>query len=375
MAKRMIIVAGILIAVIGTIAFIKYRQISAAISQGSSYVPPPEAVTTVVAGEAQWAGALNAIGTAVAVNGVMISADLPGVVEEIAFESGHRVNKGDLLVRMDTRQEQAQLKAAEAQLDLANLNLERARGLFKQEAISKSDMDQIDAQARSAEANVEGYRATIGRKTMRAPFAGVLGIRQINVGQYLSGGDPVVALQAIDPIYVNFSLPQQDVASLRTGTAVNVMVEGVDGVAASGKITAINSVIDDQTRNIEVQATLPNRDGVLRPGMFVTVEIELGSATTVIALPASAVAYAPYGNSVYIVEDMPGPDGKTYKGVRQQFVKLGPGRGDQVAVMSGVKAGEEIVTSGVFKLRPGASVMVNNEIQPANSTDPKPEDS
>ena len=375
MAKRMIIVVGVLLAVVASIAFIKYRQIQQAIAQGSSFVPPPEAVTTVVAGETHWQGSLNAIGTAVAVHGVVVSADLPGLVSEILFESGRSVAAGEVLVRLDTRQERAQLASAVARRDLADLNLERARGLLQQGAISQSDYDQMDAEARSAIALTEEIEAIIDRKTIRAPFDGVLGIRQVNLGQYVSGGDPVVPLQKRSPIYVNFSLPQQNTAALKPGTEVNVTSVRGDGIAATGKITAVNSLIDAVTRNVEVQATFANRDGALQPGMFVEVEVVLGSSTTVVALPASAINYAPYGNSVYVVEDVTGPGGETYRGVRQQFVKLGGGRGDQVAVLSGVKAGEEIVTSGGFKLRPGAAVQVNNEVQPANSETPTPEDS
>jgi membrane fusion protein (multidrug efflux system) len=375
MAKRMIIVVGVLLAVVASIAFIKYRQIQQAIAQGSSFVPPPEAVTTVVAGETHWQGSLNAIGTAVAVHGVVVSADLPGMVSEILFESGRSVAAGEVLVRLDTRQERAQLASAVARRDLANLNLERARGLLEQEAISQSEYDQMDAEARSAVALADEIDAVIDRKTIRAPFDGVLGIRQVNLGQYVSAGDPVVPLQKRSPIYVNFSLPQQNAAELKPGTEVNVTSVRGEGVAATGRITAVNSLIDAVTRNVEVQATFANRDGVLQPGMFVEVEVVLGSSTTVVALPASAINYAPYGNSVYVVEDVTGPGGETYRGVRQQFVKLGGGRGDQVAVLSGVKAGEEIVTSGVFKLRPGAAVQVNNEVQPANSETPTPEDS
>lgn len=372
MAKRMFIVVGILLAVIATIAFIKYRQIRQAIAQGSSFVPPPEAVTTVVAAETVWQGSLNAIGTAVAVNGVVVSADLPGVVTEILFESGHAVAAGDVLVRLDTRQERAQLASATARRDLANLNLERARDLLAQEAISQSEFDQMDAEARSAVALVEETEAVIDRKTIRAPFAGVLGIRQINLGQYLAGGDPVVPLQKRAPIYVNFTVPQQQAVALKAGIEVKATTAGA---TATGRITAVNAMVDADTRNIEVQATFANRDGALRPGMFVEVEVMLAASDSVITLPASAISFAPYGNSVYVVEDVTGPGGETYRGVRQQFVKLGAGRGDQVAVLSGVKAGEEIVTSGVFKLRPGAAVQVNNSVQPSNSETPTPEDS
>jgi membrane fusion protein (multidrug efflux system) len=371
----MIIVAGILLVVIASIAFVKYRQIQVAIAQGSSYVPPPEAVTTVVAEEANWQGSLRAIGTVVPVEGVLLSADLPGVVDEILFESGHTARAGDVLVRLDTKQERAQLASAAARRDVANLNLERASDLLAKGAISQSDYDQVDAESRSTSALAEEIEAIIQRKTIRAPFSGVLGIRQVNLGQYLAGGDPVVPLQKRAPIFVNFSVPQQEASVLKTGTEVIATTTGGGGSSATGKITAINSVIDPSTRNIEAQATFANTDGGLRAGMFVEVEVRLDASSRVIALPASAVNYAPYGNSVYVVEDVAGPGGDTYRGVRQQFVKLGGGRGDQVAVLSGVKPGEEIVTSGVFKLRPGAAVSVNNDVQPANSAEPSPEDS
>lgn len=375
MRKRMFIVVGVVLAIVGALGFFKYRQIKIAIAQGSSWTAPPEAVTTVVATEENWQASQKAIGNVVPVRGVTVCADLPGIVEEITFESGRAVPAGEVLVRLDTSQERAQLAAAEAQRDLAKLNLERAQDLIKKEVVSQAEFDRADAEAKAAEANVTQFQAAIARKTIRAPFAGMLGIRRVNLGQYLSPGDAVVPLQALDPIYVSFSIPQQFVALLKVGSVVNVIVEGVDGIAASGKVSAINSVVDEATRNVEIQATFANRNGVLRPGMFVEVDVVGANSSAVVALPASAISYAPYGDSVFIVEDVTGPDGKTYKGVRQQFVKLGGGRGDQIAILTGVKSGEEVVTSGVFKLRPGAAVEVNNEIQPGNDPAAKPEDS
>ncbi len=373
MRKRLFITLGIVLAIIGGLGFFKYRQIKIAMSQ--PWVMPPEAVTTVVAKEEGWMASRSAIGTVVAVQGVTLSADLPGVVKEITFDSGRWVKEGEVLVRLDTSQEQAQLDAAAAQSNLAKMNLERAKDLNEKQVISQAEFDTWEAEAKQAAATAESYRAMIARKTIRAPFTGILGIRQVNLGQYLAGGDAIVPLQALDPIYVNFSVPQQEVASLKVGAAVNVTAEGVDGIAGSGKITAINSLIDASTRNVDVQATFRNPDGKLRPGMFVEVQVMGAEDKNVIALPVSAINYAPYGDSVFIVEDVTGEDGKTYKGVRQQFVKLGAGRGDQVAVLTGVKAGEEIVSSGVFKLRPGAAVEVNNSVTPSNDPAPKPEDS
>jgi membrane fusion protein (multidrug efflux system) len=304
-----------------------------------------------------------------------VSADLPGIVQKIEFESGRHVNAGDVLVRLDTSQEQAQLAAAEAARDLAKLNLDRSKQLLDKQVVAQAEFDQIAAQAKQAEANAGAIRATIERKRIRAPFAGVLGIREVNLGQYLTGGDPVVPLQSMDPVYVNFSLPQQDVASLKIGASVHISADGIALKDTEGRITAINSVVDEATRNVQVQATLRNPDGRLRPGMFLQVQASSGAGESVITLPASAISYAPYGNSVFVVSDMKGKDGKSYRGVEQRFVKLGAGRGDQVAVLSGLKPGEEVVSSGVFKLRSGAAVYINNSIRPSNNPSPKPEDS
>ena len=270
---------------------------------------------------------------------------------------------------------QGLVAAAEAQRDLANINLERFRGLREKGVTSQAEYDRATAEAKQAEARVGEIGATIERKTIRAPFAGILGIRQVNLGQYLSGGDPVVPLQTLHPIYVNFAVPQQEVAALVVGAEVRLTLEGKLGVEFPGKITAINSIVDEATRNVEVQATFANADGTLRPGMFVETQVVVGAGTPMIALPASSVQYAPYGNTVFLVEEIKGKDGKSYLGVRQQFVKLGSARGDQVAVLSGVEPGAQVVTSGVFKLRNGAAVQVNNEVQPGNNPSPQPEDS
>jgi membrane fusion protein (multidrug efflux system) len=375
MRKRMIITLTVLIAFIGVIGTVKALQIKAAIAQGASWQPPPEAVTTIVTRVEHWSSSLSAVGSVEAVRGVTVSADLPGIVESIQFESGRHVRAGEVLVRLDTSQERAQLAAAEAQRELTRLNLQRARQLLDQQVIAQAEYDRMAAEAKQAEAGAGEIRATIERKRIRAPFAGVLGLRQINLGQYLNGGDPVVPLQSMDPVYVNFSLPQQDVSSLKLGAHVHVAADGIVIANSEGEITAINSVVDEATRNVQVQATFRNSEGRLRPGMFVEVKASFGQGDSVIALPASAVSYAPYGNSVFVVSEMKGPNGKPYRGVEQRFVKLGAARGDQVSVVTGLKPGEEVVTSGVFKLRSGASVIVNNKIIPSNNASPKPEDS
>ena len=374
MRKRMIVMQTAVAVFVGGIGTVKFRQIQAGAAMAASFQPPPEAVTTIVVKQEEWPATIAAIGSVAAVHGVTVSADLPGIVEAITFESGRKVSSGELLVRLDARQEQAQLAAAEAQRDLARTNLERARGLRDEGIISAADFDRVTAEHKQAEARVGEIRATIERKQIRAPFAGILGIRQVNLGQYLTGGDPVVPLQSLDPIYVNFSVPQQEVGNLKIGREVRVSLEGQPDAGLTGKITAVDSIVDAATRNVQVQATLANPGGLLRPGMFVNAQVVLGARAPVTALPASAISYAPYGDSVFVVSDLQGPQGETYRGVRQQFVKLGVSRGDQVAVRSGVKAGEEVVTSGAFKLRNGAAVRVNNQIQPSNDPAPKPED-
>jgi membrane fusion protein (multidrug efflux system) len=375
MKKRMFFTVGAMLVFIAVIGWVKFSQVKTAIAQSSSFQPPPEAVTTTVAQSEQWPATLSAIGSAAAVQGVTVAADLPGIVEKIAFQSGARVRRGDLLVQLDTSQERAQLAAAESESKLSAVNLERMRGLRQKGVVSQAEFDRVQAESQQASARSTEIRATIERKRIRAPFSGVLGIRQVNLGQYLNPGDPVVQLQTLDPIYVNFAVPQQEIAQLRVGAPVRVTAEGMAGLETSGKITAFDAVVDEATRNVQVQATFANPEGMLRPGMFVEAQVLLGAGRPVVPLPASAVNYAPYGDSVFIVEDVKGPDGQTYRGVRQQIVKLGGTRGDQVAVVSGVKPGEEIVTSGVFKLRPGAAVLVNNETQPSNSPAPRPEDS
>ena len=375
MAKRMFVVLSLTLLFVAGLGFVKFRQIQTAIAQGAAFQPPPDAVTTVVAAQERWPSTLDAIGTVTAVRGVTVSADLPGVIDQIFFESGQAVREGEVLVVLDTRQEQAQMAAAEAQRVLARLNFNRMQELLDQRVVSKAEFDSATAQSREAEARVGEIRAVIERKTIRAPFTGVLGIRQVNKGQYLAGGDPIVPLQSVNPIYVNIGVPQQAIAKVHAGRDVRITAESLANAVFQGRVTAIDSVVDETTRNIQVQATLANPDGTLRPGMFVQAAIGVGSEQTVIALPGSAISYAPYGDSVFVVSDLKDDKGHSYRGVRQQFVKLGPSRGDQIAVLSGLKPGDEVVTSGVFKLRNGAPVLVNNKVTPGNNPAARPENS
>ena len=375
MAKRLIVTVALLAVFIAVLGFIKVRQFQAMAEQFAAMQPPPEAVTTIVAERDEWPTTLDAIGTIAAVQGVIVSADLPGIVEKIAFESGTPVQEGDVLVRLDTRQEQAQLTAAEADLELARITFERMKGLVEHDAVSRAEFDNAAAAHKQADAKIREIRATIERKTIRAPFPGMLGIREVNLGQYLTGGAPVVPLQSLNPIYVNFGVPQQRIGEMRLGRTVRVTAADLGEAAYNGRVTAVDSVVDEATRNVRVQATLANPGGKLRPGMFVQSQVLVGANRSVITLPASAINYAPYGDSVFIVTDLKDPKGNTYRGVRQQVVKLGGARGDQMSVLSGISPGDEVVTSGVFKLRNGAAVQVNNKVQPANSRTPRPEDS
>jgi len=374
MAKRMILTLGVTLVLLTALGFIKFKQVQSAV-QASAFQPPPEAVTSIVAKREQWPTTMAIIGTMEAVHGVTVSADLPGTVARINFDSGKAVQAGDILVELDTRQERAQLAALEAQRDLARINFNRTQQLVNEGVISRQDYDQATAQQKSTEANVAEVRATIERKTVRAPFSGILGIRQVNLGQYLSAGQGIVPLQSLNPIYVNFGVPQQEVAKVLVGRPLRVTKEDMASLAFTGRVTAIDSVVNEATRNIQVQATLANPEGKLRPGMFVQVDVVTGAGRSVIALPASAINYAPYGDSVFVITDMKDPSGKTYRGVHQQFVKVEGSHGDQVAIVSGVNPGDEVVTSGVFKLRNGAAVQVNNKVQPENNPAPKPEDS
>ncbi len=369
---QMLAIVGVFVAIVG---FVKFQQIKTAIAAGKSWAPPPEAVTTITAKQQSWQATIDAVGSVAPIRGVTLSADLPGVVERIAFESGARVAAGAVLVTLDARQERAQLASAEAQRDLAKTNLDRSRRLLEQQVIAQAEFDQVAALYKQAEAAVHLTEASIDRKTIRAPFSGTTGIRRVNVGQYVNSGDPIVPLQSTSQVYVDFAVPQQQVALLHVGDPVRATADSGAAGHVQGRITAINPVVDDATRNVQVQATFDNVHGRFRPGMYVSVSVGLGQHDAVVALPLSAINYAPYGNSVFVVESMKGPDGKAYRGVRQQFVKLGAAQGDLVAVLDGVKPGQEVVTSGVFKLRSGAAVLVDNTVQPSASASPRPENS
>ncbi|HEY3898744.1 MAG TPA: efflux RND transporter periplasmic adaptor subunit [Chthoniobacter sp.] len=372
MWKRMLLMLAAVLLFIAGIAYWKYSSVSAAIAKHKKFALPPSAVTTVVVKGQTWQPVLSAVGSLRAVNGVTVSTDLAGIVSEINFESGASVKKGDLLIKLDTQQEEAQLHSAEAKREWTKVDLERKRDLVAKKTISPSDWDQAQSEFLQADAAVEAAKAVIGRKHILAPFDGYLGIRQVNLGQYLNPGANIVPLQSLDPIYVEFTLPQQDLSKLAVGKKLHIRAADIDGDGIDGEINAIDSRVDESTRNITVQGTIQNPDHKLRPGMFVDVEVMLPQESGVLAIPVSSINYAPYGDSVYVVK--PSADDPKGLEVEQRVVRLGPKRGDQVSVVSGLKDGEQVVSSGVFKLRPHAAVQVNNEVQPGNDLNPKPND-
>jgi membrane fusion protein (multidrug efflux system) len=375
MKKRIIITLVGLAVVIGILGGIKGLQIDRMIAQGSQMVPPPEPVTTAVARTEAWESVLTSVGSLAAVQGVTVTAELAGKIVNIAFKPGTLARAGDLLVQQDTSSEEAQLRATEATVALAKLNLERLGKLLSERTISQSQFDNADAQFKQAVAQSDNIRATIAKKTIRASFAGRLGIRLVNVGQMLNPGDAIVSLQSLDPIFVDFLLPQQQLAQVQTGLPVRVVTDALLGEVVDGKITAINPQVDSATRNIRIQATIPNAEERLRPGMFVNVAVVLPAKTKVLCIPATAVLYAPYSDSVFVVEEKTDEkSGKAGKAVRQQFAQLGEKRGDFVAIVSGLKEGDTVVSTGVFKLRNGQSVIEDNTLSPEFKIAPRPDD-
>jgi membrane fusion protein (multidrug efflux system) len=309
----------------------------------------------------------------VAVQGVTVSAELSGKIVEINFESGDRVNAGDLLARIDVSAEEAQLRSAEAAAKLAKINLDRNRNLRKNKTVSQADLDTSEATYKQTTAQVDNMRAAIAKKTIRAPFAGQLGLRQVNIGEVVNQGSAVVTLQTIDPIYVDFSLPQQQYSVLTPGTEVRVATDAAPGELFSGHIIAVNPEIDQITRSVRVRATLTNKGELLRPGMFANVEVMLPSQQDVLAIPATAVLYAPYGDTVFVVETKKDEkSGQETKLLRQQIIRLGKARGDFVAVLDGLKEGDTVVTSGVFKMRPNMPVVIDNTLAPDAQLAPDP---
>ncbi|MEO8905838.1 MAG: efflux RND transporter periplasmic adaptor subunit [Polyangiaceae bacterium] len=377
------VVAGLLL-VVGTLGFIKFSQISMLMNMGKEMAkagPPPEMVSSSVAQTQAWQAEQTAVGTIAAVKGVALSNDSAGIVSKILFESGDLVKQGQVLVELDTSVERAQLASAQVQHDLAVVNVNRSRALIKEQVTTQAQVDTDESTVKSSATAADTIRAQIARKIVRAPFAGRLGIRAVNVGQYLNPGTQLTVLQAVGAVFVDFSLPQQQLDTLANGMKVLVKIEGSSDPAMAGTIAAVDPTIDSTTRMIKLRATVPNPDDKLRPGMFAKVAVVLPDQGQVVTVPLTAVIHASFGDSVFVVEDKPAdaPGGKTnaagkpIKNARQQFVRLGESRGDFVSILDGIKAGQEVVSAGGFKLRNNSPIVVDNTVQNHAQLNPTPE--
>lgn len=370
MNKRILLTVLAALGILGALFGLKYLQSRQERAAVAARRPVPATIATAVAVRADWRPTLHAVGALESFRGVTIRSEIEGRIVRVAFDSGATVQEGDLLVELDTASETALLRGQEAARRLAELNLQRARELRVTNANTQADLDAAEAGAAQADAAIEATKAILEKKRIVAPFAGRLGLRLVSPGQFLNKADAVVTLEATDPIYADFSLPQQDVTHLRPGLPARVTVDAFPDREFMGTIEAIDPRVQDATRSLRVRAVLPNPDGTLRPGMFVRVDVILPDAQSVIVLPATAIVYSPYGDSVYVV----GGDASA-RTVQHRFVRVGPKRGDQVSVLSGVEAGEEIVSAGQGKLRPGAAVKVDNSVTPSNDPAPKPAES
>jgi membrane fusion protein (multidrug efflux system) len=334
---------------------------------------PPQTVSTIVAAKDQWQPQLQAVGSLRAVNGATLSLEAAGVIEKIGFESGQDVQAGQVLLQLRAEDDIARLASLQASAALAQVNYDRDLRQFHAQAISQATLDSDTYNLRNARAQVDEQQAVVDKKTLRAPFAGRLGLRQIDLGQYLNPGTAVVTLQALDPLYVDFTLPQQAVDQIAVGQAVRASVDAFPGQTFPGRITAISPLVDTGSRNIQVRASLGNPDRRLLPGMFATIDIDAGTPRQEVTLPLTAVTYNSYGSTVYLVKPASGaPDGKTSLMATQKFVTTGATRGDQVAVLTGVQPGDVVVSAGQIKLHNGATVLINNKVQPTDNPNPAP---
>lgn len=367
------VITGLVVAVVLLVG-VKAGQIVTMVKAGESFKIPPTAVSSARVQAAKWVATRSVVGTLVAARGVTLSSELPGLVREITFESGSLVRKGAVLVKLDVSTEQAQLDAATAEASLVKLNLERARTLRASESNAQADLDAAEARLKQANAAVAALEATIAKKSIRAPFDGRISIRQVELGQVLAPGTPIASLQSVSPIHADFWVPQQALAELKVGQKTRMRTDAYPGSDWEGEISTINPEVDIATRNVRVRATFRNDDGRLRPGMFANVDVFSSESKPVLIIPATAVIFAPYGDSVFAIEDQKGRSGMPAKVAQQKFVRLGERRGDFVAVASGLSAGEAIVSAGAFKLRNGMPLAVNDAPGPEASLSPKPTD-
>lgn len=373
--KQVLIALAALLAVLLVLGGTKGAQIGAMIRAGESFQPPPEAVTTSPVASARWGSSIAAIGSVQPVMGVMLTAEVPGTVRAIRFESGQEVEEGTLLLRMDTSTERAELAAAQADATLADAELGRTRNLLERDARSQADLDIAIAKAARARAAVRNVSSVISKKTIRAPFSGRLGIRKVDVGEFLQPGTQIVALDASDPAYIDFRVPQQALAEIQVGQEVAITGDTFGDRTWVGKVDSIDARIDPGTRNVLIRALVDNPDGQLRPGMFVDVKVSLPDLQDVLLIPETAVLYAPYGDSVFLVRGSEnGAKGEGTLTVEQVFVRVGERRGDLRAVVSGLEAGQTIVSTGAFKLQNGTEIVVNNALAPKVSENPTPDD-
>ena len=373
MLKKMTLTAVGLAILAGAIAYAKLGQFTAMSEAAENMVVPPETVTAMTVTDAQWEQVITVTATVSAVQGVTVSAEVGGRVTQIAFASGAPVAAGDVLLQLDTASEEAQLASAEATAALAKADLVRVRKLGKRDLASEDAVDRAEAQVKETIGQVGVIRALIAKKTVRAPFAGRLGLRLVNLGQILREGDPIVTLQTQGPVHVDFSVPQRQIGRLRQGMKVRATADAAPGDTFHGQIIAVNPEVDPVTRNVRVRALVGNPENQLHAGMFANVEVVLPDKQPVLPIAATAVFYAPYGDSVFVVEKhTDDQSGESEQVLRQQFVQLGTARGDFVDVTDGVKAGETVVTSGLFKLRTGMKVVIDNTLAPKPKLEPRP---
>jgi len=370
MIKRMIVMIIAVVVILGGIIGFKFMMAAGTKKFLSAMPAPPQTVSTLPAATQDWQQEIDAVGTLRAINGADLSSEVAGIVEKLSFDSGIDVEKDAVLIQLRAADEVAQLNALNAAVKLAQITLDRDTKQLKAQAISQATVDNDVATLESAKAQADAQQAIIDKKTIKAPFAGHLGIRQVDIGQYLNAGAVIVTLQQLDPIYIDFNLPEQNLPQIAAGQKVKAHADALPESSFEGDISSINARIDEATRNIQVRALFKNPDHKLLPGMFAHVAVTVGAPQKLLTLPQTAITYNPYGDTVFVVTK--GEDGKEI--AQQNFVTLGATRGDQVAILSGIKEGDEIVTSGQLKLHNGTPLIINNDIQPKNDVNPKPED-
>jgi len=380
MTKRMLIMAGCVLLLVAVLAFGKYLQIQKLIA--SSPRPGAQVVTAIKAPVSEWQPQLTAVGTLAPVRGVDVTTEIAGLVRTVRVKSGDEVKAGQVLFEMNADADIAQQRALQAAADLSATTLRRDKLQFAAQAISRAQVDNDEADLKNRQALVAQQKALVDKKTIRAPFAGKLGITAVNPGQYLNPGDKLVTLQTIDTVYVDFFVPQKQLAGLSIGQKLNLGSDAYPGVAFPARVTSISPKVDAATRNVQVQATVPNAKRQLLPGMFANVSLEQGEKKKYLTLPQTAITYNPYGSTVFVLAPPPAgardamkdEQGNAYLVARQVFVTTGPTRGDQVAVLTGVKEGQTVVTSGQLKLKNGTPAVIDNKVQPANSPHPTPQE-